>query len=344
MPAATITSTTYFNNIPERGKAIKFGNSPPWVKSPTKQQQEQLRELEGKLAAAESAYASLEPQIAAAQSEWEKSLRQAPPIAWSPTRDLVVHYPLDGDSLNTRDHARPGEFRDGQPAFAPGRVGRAGNFDGKRFVDAGNVADFGFYDKFSCGAWIFPKDERGGAVLSRMVDAAQAEGYALTLEGGRIHIHLVKRWLDDALRVESAERLPHGRWAHVLLTYDGSRVADGVKLYIDGKPARLRVLLDDLNQSFQTREPFRIGAGGGPENRFHGMIGDVRVYHRVLQAEEAAILATTDSINEIAALPPEKRTNGQTRKQRACYLEQHAPDAESNELLCAWFEWVLKTR
>ena len=36
-------------------------------------------------------------------------------------------------------------------------------------------------------------------------------------------------------------------------------------------------MLDDLNsQGAVRREPLRIGAGGGPDNRFRGSIDDVR--------------------------------------------------------------------
>ena len=65
------------------------------------------------------------------------------------------------------------------------------------------------------------------------------------------------------------------------MTYDGSRVAAGIKVYLDGRLAPLDVLLDELNQSFQSKEPLRIGAGGGLENRFVGGIDEVqRPRHR----------------------------------------------------------------
>ena len=53
-PAATATSSTrsrrrsstgssrFFNNIPENGRAIKYGNSPPLIKAPTRAQQQEL--------------------------------------------------------------------------------------------------------------------------------------------------------------------------------------------------------------------------------------------------------------------------------------------------------------
>jgi hypothetical protein len=315
----------YFNNVPEQGRAFKYGNSPPLIKAPTPQAQAQLRELDEKLATTESRFTRLQPELAAAQREWEKSLPTDPPIDWSVTTGLVAHYPLDGDTTDKSGHAKACSFQDGEPAYAPGRIGKAGSFDGKRFLNAGNVAGFGFYDKFSLGAWIYPTDPCGGTVLSRLIDAPQAEGYSLLLDKGKLQLNLVKRWLDDALRVETERSLAPNRWYHVLATYDGSRVAGGVQIYIDGRPEKLKINLDELNQSFQTKEPLRIGAGGGPESRFRGSIADVRVYETCLAADEVALIATTDLITDVVTLPAEKRTKPQADKLRAYFLENHAP-------------------
>jgi hypothetical protein len=83
--------------------------------------------------------------------------------------------------------------------------------------------------------------------------------------------------------------------------------------------------LDDLNQDFYTREPFRIGAGHGPGGRFQGTIEDVRIYRYVLSPEEASILATTDTINAIAARPADQRPLPQASKLRRYFLDHAAP-------------------
>src|SRR3990172_1337591 len=144
--------------------------------------------------------------------------------------------------------ARPPTLRDA-PAWLGDFTGAglAGEFDGRRFIDAGNVGDFGYYDKFSAGAWIFPRGGHGGTLVSRMLDADQGEGWSLRIDHGRAQVLLVKRWLDDSLRVESSAQLEPDRWHHVYFTYDGSRVAAGIKIYIDGKPAETVVQLDELN-------------------------------------------------------------------------------------------------
>jgi hypothetical protein len=314
----------YFNNVPEHGRAIKYGNSPPMIKAPTPTQQRELREVDQKLAAAETRFKELQPRIAAAQAEWEKTLPPTPAVQWFPADRLRAHFALDGDTDERSGQARAAKFQDGSAGYVPGKRGKAANLDGKRYVDAGNVGDFGYYDKFTLSAWIYPLGDRG-AIVTRMLDTDRASGYAVRLVKGKVQVNLVQRWLDDATHVETERTLAPDRWYHVAVTYDGSRLAAGIKIYVDGQPEKIKVLLDELNQTFQTKEPLRIGAGGGPESRFHGAIADVRVYGECLTPEDASLLAVPEPVTEIVALPPVKRTPGQAAKLRAYFLEKQAP-------------------
>ncbi len=294
----------YFNNIPDRGRYNKYGNTPPLILAPTPAQQSELDTLEQELHAANMLFASEQTALETAQRAWEQTLGNTTDSAWTVPDGLVKRLQLDGG--------------------AAGRVGGAESFDGKRLVDAGNVANFGFYDKFTLAAWIYPKAATG-AIVARTLDVPEAEGYGLYLKDGKVQVNLVQRWLDDALRVETAEPLELDRWHHVLMTYDGSRSADSVQIYVNGEPRKLRVLLDELNQSFATKEPLRIGGGGGPGNRFRGLIDDVHVYNVPLSPEQAAVLAAAEPVHEIACIPVEKRTAAQRNKIAWYFLEKHAP-------------------
>jgi hypothetical protein len=286
----------YFNNVPEKGKAWKYGNSPPVVQAPTVAQQAERAALEARLAAAESAFAKLKPELASTQSAWEKSDARSAQVDWTITRDMVAQRRFAGNM----------------------------SFNGKRSVEVEDVAGFGFYDKFTLSAWVRPTAPTG-AIITRGEDAPEGEGYGLYLSDGKLQVNLVKRWLDDALRVETERTLELNQWHHVLMSYDGSRIADGVRIYIDGEAQKLKINLDDLNQSFDTGEPLRIGAGGGPENRFQGQIHDARVYKVALTAEEAAISATDAPIPAIAQIPADKRTRAQSDKITLYFLERDAP-------------------
>ncbi len=284
----------YFNNIPDRGRYNKYGNTAPIVKAPTPDQQARLATLDKAQAAAESAWTQLQPELARAQRAWEQSIR-APLPPWSLSSNLALHKPLDDPS-----------------------------FDGKRVVEAGNAANFGFYDKFTLAARI-RATAATGAILTRAEDVPEPSGLSFYLQDGKLQVNLVARWLDDALRVETADPLPLNEWHHVAMTYDGSREASGVQIYLNGRPQRIKVNLDELNQNFAAKQPLRIGAGGGPENRFRGSLDDVRVYNTALTPGQLAIVAEGLPLHEIAALAPDRRTKPQAEKIQLYYLEKEAP-------------------
>jgi hypothetical protein len=307
----------FFNNVPENGKAVKYGNSPPMIKAPTHRQQEQLAQVESQLALAEEQFRQRSAALAAAQVKWERTYQPAAADCWTITKGLLAHCRLDGNGTD-------GRFQGGLPRYSRGPTGQAADFDGRRFLDCGDIGDFGYFDKFSCGAWIYPRGSHGGAILSRMTDTSQSEGYNLHLEQGKVQVNLVKRWLDDAIRVETVAVLAPDHWYHVQMTYDGSRLAQGIKIYVNGMEQKLKVHLDELNQSFETKEPLRIGSRG-TGSRFVGAIQDVRVYRRVLSPDEVQVVMTPERIGELLALPPASRSLPQDRKLRAYFLECHAP-------------------
>ncbi len=303
----------YFNTIPEHGRAIKIGNSPPSIQAPTPEQARELRRLEVGATEARNRLESLKPRLHDARAAWEKSVRPDAFIPWTVTDGLVARYDLDGEAGD----ARP---VDGNPEWVVGRVGGALALDGRRHLEAKGVGKFGFFDKFTLAAWVRPEGD--GTILSRMDPAGREQGYHVQLEGGRVHVNLVMRWLDDAIRVETEGRLGNGRWRHVAVTYDGTRLASGVAVYFDGVPQTLKVNLDFLNQSFVSDHPFRIGSGRAP---FRGAVDDVRVYARRLPPDEVAWIATPERIDEILRL--RERTPAQEGKLAAAFLDRFAPDA-----------------
>ncbi len=53
----------FFNQVPERGRAVKVGNSPPFLKTPTREQQERLAALEAELAAGSAPRRRVAPAV-----------------------------------------------------------------------------------------------------------------------------------------------------------------------------------------------------------------------------------------------------------------------------------------
>ena len=343
----------YFNNVPEHGKFRRVGNSPPYLAAPLPAQDAQLKRLDEELAAATAAYAKLQPDVARAQRAWESSLVKSTPVSWAPTRGLVTYYTFDSDlspqvavlqqTRNGRPAAQRADVNAPSPALAPGRIGQAARFDGTNFIQfGGDIAGFDSYgagrgaigandptvtydDGYTMAAWIYPTAPNG-AIVTRDEDIVEPNGHGFNLREGRIEYDYVTKWVDEGIRLRTQKTIPLNEWHHVALTYTGSRWASGVKIFVDGEEQPLEIMLDDVNsQGAVKREPLRIGAGGGPDNRFRGSLDDVRVYNRALSPAEAGMLADRTTITDIAAIPEEKRSAGQADKIRDYFLEHALP-------------------
>jgi hypothetical protein len=194
------------------------------------------------------------------------------------------------------------------------------------------VANFGFFDKFTIAAWIQPEEGRGGTILSRMTDIAQGDGWGIVLEQGKLQVHLTKRWLDDACRVETAAAIKPQDWSQITVSYDGSREAAGIRIYVNGLLQQTVTLLDELYQSFDNHKSLlRIGGGNGPAGRFSGKIDDVRLFDRVVSADEAQVLALPDRLTTIVATPVDQRTAAQRLALREFFV-QFAADESIRQL------------
>jgi hypothetical protein len=360
----------YFNSIPEDGRFSNYGNSPPWITAPTREQQDQLARLEKEIARTERQVDALLKSSVLLQRRWEKSFDPSSSEHWFPPENLVVYQALDRDSalvVNERDRsAKKGKdgdkdvektvvgFKDSTPNYVTSPLGHAVAFDGKLFFDAGKAANFDYRDrrqdykdKFAISAWFYPETENGGAIVTRMRDNVgeqennlpKGRGYGVFYVNGKVHFNLVGVWADDSFRVETADKLPVKQWYHLLATFDSTQPYEKVRIYIDGKRQKLKINNHRLFRQFADGGAnLLIGGGGGPDWRFKGAIDNVRIYDALPDEEQIAVLACSDSLAKIAELEPRKRSDAQRLKMRGAFLENGAsPQAkrvwvELNEL------------
>jgi len=241
----------YFNNVPEHGRAMKYGNSPPLTPAPTEEQQAQARELNAKIAA-------IEKWIEARADQTRPGME-----AWAKTAPARAAWPI-----------------------ASGREPEL-----KKIL-------YDMEDRFSVSARITAEGVPHGAVWSRMTNTERGRGFGMYVKQGKLHVHFTSDYDDDAIRLNAKTALAAGRTYNVLLTYSGSRMAEGIHVYVDGREIEMEAELDSLyrplgNAGKAFKEPFRIGEGGGPGNQFNGKVEDVFVYSRVLNGDEIAALAST---------------------------------------------------
>ena len=138
---------------------------------------------------------------------------------------------------------------------------------------------------FSWAVWVKPAGD--GAILSKLDNAQAFRGCDLFLFGdGKVGMHIISDWPENAVKVLTAKPLPRDEWSHVVATYDGSSKAAGVALYVNGEKQDLTAEVDKLNGSFATKQPFRIGKRSA-DSPLHAAIADVRLFQHAFNAAEA---------------------------------------------------------
>lgn len=282
----------FFNNTPDRGLVYNFGNEEPYIKAPTPEMSAKLVTLDAKQSAAEQAWDALAGKLVEGQAHWEKEIAKSRGKDWAVSKGLVL------------SHSAQLDFNGGAPH------------------DAGDKAKFDYMMPYSFSARIKPSTP-DGAILSRIEDYWEGEGYGLYIKNGNIHFVVTRRYTDISLRLETEDKVRLNEWQHVALTYDGHRKGASVHIWIDGKPAKIKITFDELTYPYGAKVPFRIGGGGGLH--FNGSIADVRVFDRELIPEEALSTGILTPLDELARIKPKVRSAAQNAKLRLAYLETAAP-------------------
>ncbi len=93
----------------------------------------------------------------------------------------------------------------------------------------------------------------------------------------------------------------YNKWHHVALTYDGSKKASGVRIYLDETAVPVVTESDALFGSIKNDAPAVLGIG----RRFHPLhpeglyIGSFKIFNRQLNQQEVSLLGDANSVNAI---------------------------------------------
>ena len=218
----------YFNNIPESGRAIKEGNSPPLIQgAAARGTSADLIELDREIDAAESRRKDLQDELEAAQRDWEAGFSPAEPVDWFVADGLVNHLAFDGnltDSVRKTDAA----FDGNSAGYAAGRRGQA--IELRWCVDRECRRHRPTLDTSTS----FPSPPGymragdNGTLISRMTPVEEGAGYYIHLQDGRRSGEPYQALAGRCDPRGKSGTLPRDRWCHLAVTYDGSRLADGI--------------------------------------------------------------------------------------------------------------------
>ena len=334
----------FFNNTTQQAKDGNIKNTPPIAVVPTEDDLPRWRTLQTLVAGAKQ---RVDARREAARPDFDAWLAEATSDLFAsrvPRQGLHLHANLDegptaspeaspkeaaddsaganiGVSLDGQSRevalAKTAEWQEGHVAAQAVRISKEG------IAELADAGDFDADQPFSCATWIrLPANDVKGAIVARMDDRNGYRGWDFWVEGRRVGMHLAHHWSDDAIKVVSKERLPANRWVYVAVTYDGSKKASGVEVFIDGRPQKTNVRADSLKHSIRATVPLKIGQRHSSSPLSGAALQDLRIYDRSLDAGEVDALAKSTRYAALVAKAAEERT-----------------DAEKGEL----YEWWLSS-
>ena len=268
-----------------------------------------------------------EQELPVRRSAWERQLREQKAVLPSSlSKGLVAHYPLDeteGREIANAVAGQPGGVYAGQgsPQWVPGILGQALQLESSGTVVGTKPLELEGNESFSYGCW-FQYNSKIPLILISSRDGTKGfRGFDLSVELDhqlRMQIAGEDPDLSDANRQAYSPFLltvitkttvnPGSKpgWHHVLVTYDGSTKAKGVRIFVDGQLQPTTILEDNFHGTIKSTGGINIGSRWGTY-LFEGLIDDVRIYNRRLEEHEAQQIFES-GIRALIHIPPEERT------------------------------------
>jgi len=330
--------TAFFNNLTENPSNDDREDWPPFIRVPK-----------------EDNRATYE-QVLVRRSEFEDQVRQRRLQA----RELIAAWLKDAKSpaqavsatgLQARfrfDEQKGITFANSAPASKPASVSATESpviwgegvwlwpymrMDISTRLDLPGIGDIERDQPFSVAFWLRPdlrplesKDANkpDGVILAR-ADAGQGgRGWQLRINKRKLAFTLTHDGPRHSVSVETKEpALIEGRWNHIVATHSGSGKAEGMKLYVDGKPAELKVVKDRLDGTIRTLLPLTFGRMSPDTDPLRqSAFQDFRFYSRELAPGEAVRLPFEDYVSEILQKPLSKWSDDEFKVVRDFYFAQ----------------------
>jgi hypothetical protein len=266
--------------------------------------------------AQDKAIADQSAAIAAAEAELADMMRQreAEFQAWlaAPTAemtDLSGSYDLDAreknELVNAVDPKRPAQSNDKNP-LVPGRSGQAVSFTGDDPLSLGNHGVTNCEDAFTVAFWLKPGEVTKRALVFHNSGGYDPgyNGFELLLEDGRLRWMVAREWPGNCIAVRAKDPVPVNEWTHVVVSYDGSSRAAGLKVFLNGNEAPLEIVRDQLTKNCGSASAFTFGERVRDNGLRGGAVDDIRIFTRPISGLEANALYQNKPLGEIIASAP----------------------------------------
>ena len=299
---------SFFNNIDESGQTSHFTDSmpvPTLLMSDASTDQ-RLAELQKEIRDKESQFDALRANARGAFEAW---LKKAPIEA--SVRGAVAGISFeevkDNKVANAANGSKPAHVVEGAQLADDGREGKALALNGENGITLNDLGVFSRTDPFTIGIWIrTPTLPKRAVIFHRSMAAldAASRGYELVIENGFPTLGLHHMWPGNAIKVRSKKAIATNEWVQLVMTYDGSSRAAGLKLFLNGEASELDVIRDHLwkDITYERGTPQLTIGYRFRDNGFRdGMVDEFKLFNRELTALEVSHLHGSTALKDALA-------------------------------------------
>jgi hypothetical protein len=179
------------------------------------------------------------------------------------------------------------------PSWVAGKLNSALQFNGaNQYVNFTNISvgDFERNQSFSTEFWFKTSNTGTQIFISKMAPSGNYNGWEVWYEGtstNRMYFDLFNNAASNAIRVYFINStISDNAWHHLIVTYDGSSSATGVKFYYDGALKSTIASSDSLSLSTSTSAPFQISGRGNGATGTTGILDEIVIYNKVLSQSD----------------------------------------------------------
>ncbi|MEZ4776235.1 MAG: DUF1553 domain-containing protein [Bacteroidia bacterium] len=306
---------SFFNNVPEAGQ-ITWNTSDmpgPVMLLADQEKEDQIAFIRRQVTQQEEAIATYKQNQLAMFEKWFD--REKPVSIPAAPKGQMAEFPLE-NATNERipnkiNPSLPGKITDpvtDRIAIEPvitvkGKHGNGLKLSGDNALTFPGVGRFSRSEPFSVGLWVnIPAELKEGVIFHGNKGAAlyTFKGYQVSVENHRLDVRLAHDFPSNAIQLLSKTDFPRNQWFHLMLTYDGSSRAAGVKLYLDGQEMPMETTRDHLVKDivFHPSTPgggyidtyLKVGARWRSRGLSNGSVDDIAVFGRALSPAEIRAL------------------------------------------------------
>lgn len=238
-----------------------------------------------------------------------------------------IHNNLNPSQKGTMESS---EVKNQKPAYVDGFRGKAVKLNGDSWLDLGGSGVFSKSEPFSVSIWIsVPKSLTDGVIFHKGSGAVlyNWRGYHLSLKNNRLELLMAHTAPYNAITKVTEQNIPRDQWINLVMTYDGSSKANGLRVFLNGLEMATQTTHDNLYKDilFQGGQPgLQVGAVWRGKGLKDALVDEVSVYDKELSTLEVLQIARLEEYKSIFAQSGKEFNTQEKEALKKLYLNNHS--------------------